>query len=110
MKKTIKKSANLEPSLFFLNFQGELMSFLLDSRMSTVTETDQGVEQLDLPLSVQGFFVDECDDYYYVGEIPGVIDQAVPKRRLLHVKMIKPADPLLGILDDMGKPGKNEVN
>lgn len=104
-----------EPSLFFMNFQGELLSFILDTKMQMVSETDEGVHSSETPLTIQAFLIDEDEQYYYLGNVPPnldkiVVDRAIAKSRVIYVQTIVPDDPFTAILDEMEKPDKEGFN
>lgn len=115
MRKT-KDSNFKDPSLFFLNFQGEYLSILLDASLTTSMETEEGVVSQNLPLTFQAFLIDEDDTYYYMGHIYNLssphsgITRAIPKKRVLLAEIVDPADPLTEILDEMKTPSRGEAN
>lgn len=113
-KPGVKVQSN-EPSLFFMNFQGELMNFLLDTSLNSVVETEEGIQSTEMPLSIQGYLVDEDDQFYYIGDIPPnldkiTIDKAVSKSRVILAQILQIPDQLTQILDDIPKPKRGDFN
>lgn len=109
MKKAKPKSG--EPTLFFLNFHGEFVSFLLDSKTTSTQQTEEEIHSAEIPLSVQGFFVDEDEQWVYLGKVQDVMSAAIPKSRVLYVTIVEQeVDITNTILDEMEIPEPGKAN
>lgn len=84
------------PSLFFLNFQGEFLSILLDSKLTTEVSDGESTQVAEIPMTLQAFLIDEDEQYLYLGkEYDGQhptksVDRAVPKNRIIYVEILNP--------------------
>ncbi len=83
----MKKKPNLDK--LFKIFCGEVITIMLDSQSEQTKQTETKIETLKGALSVQGFLVDACDDYLYLGYEPEIIAQAVHKKFIVHIELMQ---------------------
>lgn len=111
MTRKLKQLTSDGPSVLFLAFQGELIDVYLDSKSQVSRETEDGVEVAEMQLMINGYLVDEDDNYLYLGEAPLQTDRAVSKSRILTIALTKAEDHLTNFLDGVeGPTSDNEIN
>lgn len=94
-----------EPSVLFMTFQGEFVNILLSTNLSTTQQVDDEIMSAEIPLSVEGFLVDEDDQFLYIGPSPALADKAVGKQHVLLIQLKQPDDALQNALDEMEPEG-----
>jgi hypothetical protein len=115
-RKKVKKAKPEAPkyeelSLFFQTFVGEYVQVTTDIMVKSQLESEEGVIIQETPLVFQGFLLDEDSKYYYLGEGPGEIANAV---KIDSVKGISIVPQVVvktefdNILDDMPDPESEE--
>lgn len=97
-----------ELDTFFLAFMGQevIITTTVNSTVNIADEHGNSIETM--PLFYEGILLDQDKEYYYLGQNPNEINQAIPKSFVLHI-MTKPSTDIYEeILDSMEKPTKQE--
>jgi hypothetical protein len=103
---------NKEPELstFFLAFMAQEV-IITTTVSTTVNFTDEVGNTVEImPIFYEGILLDHDDEYFYLGENPNEINQAVKKTCVIHMMVKQNKDLYEEILDSMPKPGKGDVN
>lgn len=99
---------------FFATFVGEYVRVILDLTISETLETEEGVLNQSTPMAVEGFLLDYDDTYYYLGDGPNNVSQAIKKEKVSAVQVAQIEGPktkydiLLDSLPD--SPKKGDIN
>lgn len=109
MKKKSEKIAS-NPSIFYNLFVGEFVQMTTNIIFKQHSQNEEEVVTKEAPIGHIGFFLDEDDVYYYLGDDPLSISQAINKSQVIHVEVISLPNPLEQILDDMDDPGEGGMN
>lgn len=83
---------------FFLTFIGELVEI--------AGSFFHGNEEHNIKIA--GFVLDVDDEYYYLGDTPEEINQAIRRDRVIYIQILEQVDPVLEILQDLEVP-KDEI-
>lgn len=85
---------------FFLTFVGELVEILASFPH----------KNSELPISVIGYVLDADKEYYYLGDTPDEITQAVQRSKVVHIQIVEPFNPALAALENMDMPEEGKEN
>ena len=83
-----KKEDIVEPSRFFIDFAGEMIMAILDVIGSQPIPAEDGsIVDVQTPLTVQGYLIDEDDNFYYLGDDGQKATKVVKKERVVYVQL-----------------------
>lgn len=71
----------------FENFAGEFVVILLNKDTKQTVEMDGRLQIVYSPAIVEGFLIDEDDEYYYIGHSPKSFDQVINKKYIVHIEL-----------------------
>lgn len=95
-------------STFSSAFMGEeilITTDLIETSAQTSTDLEKN------PLYFQGILLDIDEDFYFLGDTPAEINQAVKKKNVVHIGIVEKVDEYEEILRDMPTPNnKEEIN
>lgn len=100
-----------ELSTFTSAFLGQQVTITvnLNQTINFQSSPEQSVESM--PIFYEGFLLDEDDQFYYLGEDPIEINQAIKKVNVVHIMSIEEKDVFNQILDEMPGPvTEEEIN
>jgi len=73
----------------FENFTGEHITILLNKDTRQTVEIDGRLQIIQSPALVEGYLIDEDEEFYYLGPNPDSFNQAVNKRYIVHIEISK---------------------
>jgi hypothetical protein len=96
MKKSSKKPEETTElsETFFLTFIGELVEVAGSFYH----------ENVEVPITIQGYILDTDKDYYFMGDTPEEITRAIRKDSVIYIQVIEDIDPLHEALKDCEVP------
>lgn len=71
----------------FENFAGEFVVILLNKDTKQTVEMNGKLHIVYSPAIIEGFLIDEDDEYYYVGHSPKSFDQVINKKYIVHIEV-----------------------
>ena len=71
----------------FENFAGEFVVILLNRDTKQTVEMEGRLQVICSPAIIEGYLVDEDDEYYYVGVTPKSFNQAINKKYIIHMEL-----------------------
>lgn len=71
----------------FENFAGEFVVILLNRDTKQTVEMEGRLQVICSPAIIEGYLVDEDDEYYYVGVTPKTFNQAINKKYIIHMEL-----------------------
>jgi hypothetical protein len=71
----------------FENFAGEYITILLTKDTKQTVEIDGRLQIVQSPALIEGFLIDEDDEYYYIGHNNKSFNQVVNKRYIVHIEL-----------------------
>lgn len=71
----------------FENFAGEHITILLNKDTKQTVEVDGRLQIIQSPALVEGYLIDEDDEYYYIGHTQKAFNQVVNKRYIVHIEL-----------------------
>lgn len=71
----------------FENFAGEFVVILLNKDTRQTIEMDGRLQIIHSPAIVEGFLIDEDDEYYYIGQSAKSFDQVINKKYIVHMEL-----------------------
>jgi hypothetical protein len=71
----------------FENFAGEYITILLNKDTKQTIEIDGRLQIIQSPALIQGYLIDEDDEYYYIGHNESSFNQVVNKRYIVHIEL-----------------------
>lgn len=74
----------------FENFAGEFITILLNKDTKQTIEMDGKLHIVQSPAIIEGFLIDEDDEYYYIGHTDKAFNQVVNKRYIVHIELGNP--------------------
>src|SRR4029077_10299831 len=74
-------------SLFYDLFIGEYVFMLTTVDVTQVNNDEHGYYENKQPIKLLGYLLDMDDDYYYIGEFPDRVSQAIKKVNVVHVEI-----------------------
>ncbi len=96
----MKKKAKQNLDKLFDIFCGEVVTVMLNAQSETTKQTETKIETIKGCLSTQGYLVDMCDDYLYLGLDPQFPSQAVNKDFIIHIELAETmADEIMNAED-----------
>lgn len=95
-------------STFFLAFMGTKVCISLNVCHTIDYESPDGVTVETIPLHYEGILLDHDNEYYYLGNTPIEISQAVKKDSVVHIMIVEEKSVYDQILDHMPHPEKKE--
>lgn len=98
-------------SIFYKTFIGEYV-FLLTAIMTSKAEVhDEQMIEVNKPIKLLGYLLDMDSEYYYVGETPNKISQAIKIQDVCHVEIAEFRDSKDELLDRFDIPNDpTEIN
>jgi len=89
-------------------FAGEMVQVILDKDVEQTSQKQDSINIMKTPLIVQGFMIEEDDDFIYLGYEPEQISQAVKKSYIIHIEVGELKEGLEEIMDigDLPKSDK----
>lgn len=110
--KRSKKTQTIEPppfDVFFSSFAGEKVDLQLNILYSEQHQSEDALETKTYSMSSTGYLLDVDDNYYYLGDTPNSVTQAVRKNFVIQIRLtIDDNDGYVSILDKMPVPENNE--
>lgn len=88
----------------FENFAGEYITILLNKDTKQTVEIDGRLQIIQSPALIEGFLIDEDDEYYYVGHNDKSFNQVVNKKYIVHIELSsseKEEEPSIDLLDSL---------
>jgi hypothetical protein len=89
-----KEDYNGLTETFFLTFVGELVEVA-----GSFYHGDQ-----ENAIKIAGFVLDVDDEYYYLGDTPEEITQAIRRDRVIYIQILEPINPYLDALKELEVP------
>jgi hypothetical protein len=74
----------------FENFAGEFITILLNKDTKQTVEIDGRLQIIQSPALIEGFLIDEDDEYYYIGHNEKSFNQVVNKKYIVHIEVGNP--------------------
>ena len=71
----------------FENFAGEYVTILLNKDTKQTVELEGKLQIIQSPALIQGFLIDEDDEYYYIGHTDKSFNQVVNKKYIVHIEL-----------------------
>ncbi len=71
----------------FESFAGEYVVILLNKDTRQTVEMDGKLQIVHSPAIIEGFLIDEDDEYYYVGHSPKAFNQVINKKYIVHMEI-----------------------
>lgn len=71
----------------FENFAGEYVTILLNKDTKQTVEIDGRLQIIQSPALIEGFLIDEDDEYYYIGHNDKSFNQVVNKKYIVHIEL-----------------------
>lgn len=99
-----KKGTDNDDDFFFLTFVAEYVELTLKL---TATDTQTNII---LPLTVRGFLLEQDDRYYYLGEHPNAVSQAVEKELVGLITAVEHKDYADTLLDGLTAEREEDIN
>jgi hypothetical protein len=93
-----------DEDFFFLTFVGEYVE-VTTKLMATEPES-----KLTVPISFQGFLLEQDEQFYYIGPGPGNIAQAIKKELVGIFTIVNPENEMDTILTDFKPEREEEIN
>lgn len=97
-------------SKLFEIFTGLHLRLTLGKGVKQTIEHNGALKTIETPREIEGYLVEECDDYYYVGAIPEEINMAIAKWDISFIEVCDPADSKDNKLHDMFKNTDGGMN
>lgn len=91
---------------FNKKFHGEYLELLLKVKSKATQETADGVYEVDTPVKVRGYLLGEDTVNYYMGDADKLLSASVLKEQVIMKTIIKIADPMDTMLDNMPTNGQ----
>lgn len=102
--------SNKKNQRMFDLFTGEFVQIILDKDTKITEQKNDNISVNELPILLEGYLVDEDDDYLFLGQQPTLINQAIKKEYVVHVLVTSEEESVLKIPDmdisDMPKDPK----
>lgn len=76
----------------FENFAGEFVVILLNRDTKQTVEMEGRLQVICSPAIIEGYLVDEDDEYYYVGVTPKSFNQVINKKYIIHMELASEPD------------------
>ena len=88
-KKTSPKNGH---DLFFDIFIGEFVDIITERKTTRISVNQESgeTEQLEIPMIISGYILDEDDSYYFIGATDRQVSHAVKKSIVDHVSISSP--------------------
>lgn len=71
----------------FENFAGEHITILLNKDTKQTVEIDGRLQIIQSPALIEGYLIDEDDEYYYIGHNDKSFNQVVNKKYIVHIEL-----------------------
>lgn len=109
---TVSKSKKKPPetTLFFNIFVGEFVELTTKLYIKAMIDSDEGHTVQEMPVTIQGYLLDQDEKYFYIGDGPGAIETAVEIPTVAAITIVKQKGPLDQIFDSMPNPSDEEMN
>lgn len=107
-----KKLEEQEVPLLLQIFALEHVEILLRDKVTLTRASAEGeVVQESAPIAIQGFVMDACQQFLYLGDDGETVNQAIPLDTISYIKVIQPHNAFDEMLDEIPAPGdKKEYN
>lgn len=79
-------------SKLFETFTGHHLRLTMDKGLKQTIEHNGTLKTIEQPKEIEGYLVEECDDFYYLGVQPGEINMAIAKWDISTIEMCEPDD------------------
>lgn len=93
-----------DKGLLFSTFCGEYVRLMLNKDDKQTINHSGVIKMVQNPFVLQGFLLDEDDDYFYIGYSPDVISSAILKKQVVVMELCEEedeeAEELKNILDE----------
>ncbi len=94
-------------SLLYINFIGELVEVVLKSTQKIIHGNEDGVDESTHPIAIQGFLMDEDEEYYFLGDTMTSMSKAVRKDQIVCIQMLEQKTVFDEILEEMPVPNED---
>jgi hypothetical protein len=84
---TIWQEGNTMSNRVFENFAGEFVVILLNKDTRQTVEMEGRLQIVHSPAIIEGYLIDEDDEYYYIGHSPKSFNQVINKRYIVHMEL-----------------------
>lgn len=105
---------NKEPEVittFAASFLGEWVRIVTKIKITETMETEEGILENTAQLILRGYLVDYDDSFYYLGEIPNEVNQAVERRNAPIIQIEEQINVYEEILNNIDIPeDKGKIN
>lgn len=97
---------------FYEVFVGEYVQLSTHLTEQEVVETEDGMEfGASEPLTMMGYLVDMDDDFYFLGDEDGDIEEAVKRSEVWRIQIIDPEELIQKALENIPVPDdKDQIN
>lgn len=104
-----KSSANIDPILktFGLEFVQIVQDYEITSSIHLSPDGEGGVQELRMPMIIQGFLMDVQDGFIYLSPDGENVNQMLPVSSLKNLEIIEIKDEALEALDQAEEPDNN---
>jgi len=96
-------------SLFDI-YIGQSVSITTDVIATDMVMTDNGAETFMYPITYQGIFLDESDDFVFLGPTGDEITDTINKNKIVHIGFIAEKTVYDEILENSPVPSIDEAN
>lgn len=90
-------------------FTGEFVRIVLTKDNKSSVQFGQGVKTVYAPMLIEGFLIDEDDDYFFVGFEPEIVWRAVKKDQVVLIEMADPNEEMAHELNDAVPTPENDL-
>src|ERR1041384_1974834 len=103
MKRKTKKAIENEFNLFFETFIGEYVEIMTNTKTTeTVQHEDGTVQSGEYAMIVNGYLLDEDENYYFLGRDSEEVTHCVKKDEVILVSISEPDMKELQVLENIG--------
>jgi len=101
----LKRKKTKTDDRFFQTFAGEQVKVFTKVNVKESAATQEGVMEINVPLSCSGYLLDYDDNFYYLGDEPNQANTAVRIDQVVMIQEVKNAD-MYDLLLDQADPRK----
>jgi general stress protein 26 len=84
---TIWQEGNTMSNRVFESFAGEFVVILLNKDTRQTVEMEGRLQIVHSPAIIEGYLIDEDDEYYYIGHSPKSFNQVINKKYIVHMEL-----------------------
>jgi hypothetical protein len=105
-RKKINQSDEIDT--FVLAFMGEFVSIITDIMIIEYNQSEVQTLEQNAPMIAQGFLLDIDNNFFYLGDNPLEVTQAISKNRVTMVRIDRKKSKYEEMLEELGDPNKRE--